>query len=162
GTTFPLLLQLLPAPENDVNQWVLRDVTIAGQQLGKPYFGRGSTNHDAIVGALRNFSHDNAYGFGTLVVRLPDSIPHAQPLEIVESNSPAAAQLAKERLTDPATLLMIAGVAAPAIGEAGMVVGASLSAENILSRWRAGKLEPDFVLMNDLLQVLGALASGAS
>jgi hypothetical protein len=162
GTTFPLLLQLLPAPEDGVNQWVLRDVTIAGKQLGKGYFGRGRTNREAIVGAVRKFAHDNAYGFGTLVVRLPDSIPDAQPLEIVERTYPAAAQLAKERLTDLATLLMIAGVASPAIGEAGMIVGATLSAENILSRWRAGKLEPDAVLMNDLLQVLGALASAGS
>jgi hypothetical protein len=143
-----------------VNQWVLRDVTVAGDKLGKGYFGRGPTNRDAIVGALRSFAHDNAYGFGTLAVRLPDSIPDAQPREIVERNYPAAAQLAKERLTDLATLLMIAGVAAPAIGEVGMYLGATLSAENILNRWRAGKLEPDLMLMNDLLQVLGALASG--
>ena len=162
GTTFPLLLQLLPAPEDGVNQWVLRDVTTAGDKLGKGYFGRGPTNRDAILGALQLFAHDNAYGFGTLVVRLPDSIPGARPTEIVLRNYPAAAQLAKERLTDLATLFMIAGIASPAIGQMGMYLGASLSAQNILNRLREGKLEPDLMFMNDLLQVLGALASGAS
>ena len=124
GTTFPLLLQLLPAPDDGVNQWVLRDVTIAGDKLGTGYFGHGPTNRDAILGALRKFAHDNAYGFGTLVVRLPDSIPDARPTEIVLRNYPAAAQLAKERLTDLATLFMIAGIASPAIGQMGMYLGA--------------------------------------
>ncbi len=162
GTTFPLLLQLLPAPEDGVNQWVLRDVTVAGDKLGKGYFGRGPTNRDAILGAFHLFAHDNAYGFGTLVVRLPASIPDARPTEIVLRNYPAGAQLAKERLTDLATLFMIAGIASPAIGQMGMYLGASLSAQNILNRLREGKLEPDLMFMNDLLQVLGALASGAS
>ena len=162
GTTFPLLLQLLPAPEDGVNQWVLRDVTTAGDKLGKGYFGRGATNRDAIVGAFHLFAHDNAYGFGTLMVRLPDSIPDARPTEIVLRNYPAAAQLAKERLADLATMFMVAGVAAPAIGQVGMYLGATLSAENILNRWRSGKLEPDLTFINDLLQVLGALATGAS
>jgi hypothetical protein len=96
------------------------------------------------------------------MVRLPDSIPDTRPAEIVLRNYPAAAQLAKERLTDLATMFMVAGIASPAIGQVGMYLGATLSAENILNRWRSGKLEPDMILMNDLLQVLGALASGAS
>jgi len=161
GATYPLLLQLVPISFGDHPRWAIYDVTTKGDKLGYAYVGQGASDEAAIVDAFINFSGDNEYGRGTVVMHIPDSIPNVSNRELVHRNVRVGDALAKDRLHDLVAVLIALSLFVPGVGEAAMLLGGALAAEHIIERWRNGNLEPDAALITDIISILGAIGSVA-
>src|SRR5262249_33914421 len=115
----------------------------------------------AIIRAFEAFAGTNDYGRGTAIMHIPDEIPNISERDIVRRNRVNNDELAKKRLHDLVTVLMVVGfVFAPAMA-AGAIIGGALAAEHILARWQRGTLALDESLISDVISIVGAVASGA-
>jgi hypothetical protein len=162
GTTFPLWLQMFQADGGPQPLWVLFDVTTPGDYLGHAHFARGRNNGEAIANAFKIFARQNDYGPGTVILRIPESIPGVAQRELVEKNIKGFGAATRQRLLDLVTVLTAASLVVPGAGMAASVLGGALAADHIARRWRNGTLEADASLVTDLLSVFGALGTVAT
>ena len=92
---------------------------------------------------------------------MPEHSAFQFPRDYVES-FPHDIALAKKRLQDLVSVLMILGLLVPGVGEVAMVLGAAMAAEHLIERWRSGTLKLDESAVGDIMGVLGAVFVGAS
>jgi uncharacterized membrane protein YgcG len=162
GSTFPLLLQLVPLARGTRQRWALFDVTTKGQYLGHAYIGEGRTDAAAIERAFDDFTGGNQYGPGRIVMRIPNEIPNVPHRTLSRRNVLAGDALTRERLNDLIVVLNAAGLVVPGVGLAAGLMNGVLAVDRIAERWRNGTLEFDGLLLADLVAVLGAAGTVAS
>lgn len=159
GETYPLLLQLGALPtEGGRYRYRIADVTSPD---GKSWTGRGATPDEAVWNAAKEMASHNDYGRGRLAIRLPANAPF-EPREKVLESAPRDIALARQRLSDLVTVLVVLGLFVPGVGEVAAVLGAAMAADHLIERWRNHTLRFDAATVSDLIGILGAAGQGAA
>ncbi len=159
GQTYPLLLQLgTVKPNYKKYAYMLSDVT---SRDGKQFFGEADTEQDAAWNAVKDFAYHNEYGEGIIAI----SMPEGAAFQFAQNSIPSEKHdfaIAKKRIDDLVTVLVILGLFVPGVGEVALVLGAAVAAEHIIERWQSDTLRFDESLVNDLIAVLSAVFAGAA
>jgi Domain of unknown function (DUF4157) len=159
GQTYPLLLQMgTVEPEARKFAYKLSDVT---SRDGKQYHGEGETPQQAAWNAVRDFAGHNEYGDGIIAIAMPANSAFEFPDDHIDSR-PRDVAIAKKRINDLVSVLVILGLFVPGLGEVALVLGAALAAEHLIERWQNGTLRFDESTVGDIIGVLSAVFAGAS
>jgi hypothetical protein len=162
GSTFPLLLQLVPLARGTRQRWALFDVTTRGMYLGHAYVGEGRTDAAAIERAFDEFTSANQYGPGRIVMKIPAEIADVPHRTLSRRNVLAGGALTRERINDLIVVLNMAGLVVPGVGLAAGLMNGVMAVDRIIERYKNGSLEFDGLLLADLVAVLGAAGTVAS
>lgn len=156
------------------HHWVFYDLTSA--QTQKRYHGRSSREgiegrNEAIRAAFVDFRENAQYGRGTIAVRMPNELADAGVEERMRA-APGEERRWRQRLTDLATAAEIGALVvastvtggatlAAGIGIVGGVAGATVAINNMRDRSEGDRLDLDYETFNDILAIVGLVASAA-
>lgn len=159
GQTYPLLLQMgTVTPKARQYAYGISDAT---SRDGKQYYGEGDTPQVAAWNAVRDFASNNEYGLGVIGIAMPSGSAFEFPANHIASE-PRDVAIAKKRINDLVSVLVILGLFVPGLGEVALVLGAALAAEHLIERWQNGTLRFDESTVGDIIGVLSAVFAGAS
>lgn len=160
GDRLPLLLEMSePHADGSGQVCTVSDTTTA---RGRSYTGHGADRASAMWAAMEALAAGNDYGRGRLFVRIPDTVALAGPRERDFASSPGGTQLLRQRISDLGTVATaLAAVTIPGAGEVAMLAGATAAAMNLATRLSNHTLRLDTESVNDVLNVLTAVAAGA-
>ena len=153
-----MLLELTQLPTEQGAAVRLMDQTTPDRE---PKDRTGIDLNDAMQNAFHEFAWYSELGRGFLLVRLPPTWPGGtRELPVIETGD-AGEAVARRRLADLATALLVLSVVVPGVGEVSMVIGAAFAAERLIRRAENGTLRLDESAVSDTLAILGAVAQGA-
>lgn len=160
GDRLALLLEMSePHADGSGQVCTVSDTTTA---RGRSYTGRGADRASAMWAAIEALAAGNDYGRGRLFVRIPDTVALAGPRARDFASAPGGTQLLRQRLSDLGTVATaLAAITVPGAGEVAMLAGATTAAMNLATRLSNHTLRLDTESVNDVLNVLTAVAAGA-
>lgn len=162
GQTYPLLIEIGQSrPHSPTRGFTMRVSDITGSDSDQ-HSAIGQTQAEAVIHALEEYAGHFPYGRGYISVNFPSGLNFGIRDTIVRRCNPRDTAQASERLDELLQVLAVVGLFIPGVGVAAAAVGAAVSAARILSRVDNHTFAWDTNTITDILNIVGALASGVS
>src|SRR5690606_17618877 len=162
GQTYPLLIEIgqsrSHAPGSGYSMR-LSDVTGTDSDQRD---ARGTTRREAVIHTIEEYAGHFPYGRGYMTVRFPQGQNFGITQPVMRRCNPRDTAQASERLDELIQVLSVVGLLIPGVGVAVAAVGATVSAARILGRINNHTFAWDTNTISDVLNIVGAVASGVS
>ncbi|NMM49667.1 eCIS core domain-containing protein [Marinigracilibium pacificum] len=162
GQTYPLLIEIGQSRDHSPTRgYTMRVSDITGTDSDQ-HDAIGDTQREAVIHAIEEYAGHFPYGRGYVTVRFPAGQNFGITEPIVRRCNPRDTAQASERLDELIQILSVVGLFIPGVGVAVAAVGAAVSAVRILSRINNHTFAWDTNTISDILNIVGAVASGVS
>ncbi len=162
GQTIPLLIEIGQIGSRHTTRgYTMRVSDVTGADSDQ-HDAIGATRAVAVRNALREYANHFPYGRGYMTVRMPATQNFGVTEVVTFRCNPHDTQQASERLDELLQLLAVAGLFIPGVGTAAMAIGAAVSVARLMSRVNNHTFEWDMNAVMDVLNILGAVAGGAT
>ncbi len=162
GQTIPLLIELGQDEKWSSNNGYSMRLSDLGSTSSDEYSSFGKTRGEAVRNVIKKYAGHFPYGRGYMTVRIPDGTNYGITDTIMERCNPRDTAQASERLDELLEILAVLGLFVPGVGTAVAIVGAVVAAAHILNRLDNHTFEWDTATVMDILNIVGAVASGVS
>lgn len=162
GQTYPLLIEIGQSREHSPTRgYTMRVSDVTGTDSDQ-HDAIGRTQGEAIIHAIEEYAGHFPYGRGYITVQFPEGHNFGITRPIMRRCNPRDTAQASERLDELIQVLSVVGLFIPGVGVAVAAVGAAVSAVRILSRLNNHTFAWDTNTISDILNIVGAVASGVS
>lgn len=162
GQTYPLLIEIGQSRSHAPGSgYSMRLSDVTGTDSDQ-HDAQGTTRREAVIHAIEEYAGHFPYGRGYMTVRFPQGHNFGISQPIMRRCNPRDTAQASERLDELIQVLSVVGLLIPGVGVAVAAVGATVSAARILGRINNHTFAWDTNTISDVLNIVGAVASGVS
>lgn len=164
GSAYPLVLQLFQNPEimlRDMASYRLADITTPSGEQASGYGTGGDKHEEAINNVFEQYAGAFPYGRGRLLVKFLGESP-GESQEYSFRCTPRGEGQASERFQELLTALSILALAVPGLGQVAGAAAAAYAVARMIHRFDNNTLRWDSNTVDDLINILGGIASGVS